>query len=879
MYREIQDAKLTKILNVAKIYFKIALPFLLLIWVSISCAPVVKDGSLLVSNTVVCDNSQIDVAEPLSYVRQMPSTTILGMAIHARIYNSVPKQKADSIKAAHEIMIDSINHARVLNIKTQKGLYLDILNDLRLKIPYYQQQGELKTAKMLIKDSCKVFRKYRKYVAKDSFYTPKARIFSWPLFWQNIGEKPVVYDKAQCTKSLEQIRLYMQTKGFYESVVTYEDKERRHKASVTYHIKAGPPIRFRNITYSIDDDTIARYILDDTASSLIKPGGILDVDVLQNERTRICNTLKQAGYYNFSKDYIEYTVDTLIGDHQADLTLELLPVTMESGKTTKHRRYYISRVIIYPNYDATKEMQDHDAYYDNMRTFYMRPIYTQRPGVRPPTTFYYQPDTFRVKPRLIMREVFVRSGDLYDQRCVNDTYKHLSAFNVFKIVEVSFDDHTTSKDSLNCNIFLTPSKPQEFVYGIGATNSSGNIGASFTNSYRHKNIFNGAESLDLRYLMSFESQTSFNGEQNAFDLNTQEYGIESRLYFPRMLALRFLRVWTREKTPRTNITFLLNYRRRPDYTRSMINLNLNYQFADNKYISSTVTPVRLSSIKISNADQAFLDWLDRLFIKDSYQDHFILGSGYSIVFNNQSSGKRSYHYVKFNLSWAGNMLTLASRALHREKNENGSYDAPLMHTTYAQFVKTDIDYRHYLRTIGTNILVFRAFAGLGIPYGNITFMPFTEQYFSGGANSLRAWQIRSVGPGSFDNAGAAGINAKYPNMTSDMKLEANLEYRFKLFWVVEGAWFFDAGNIWSIKRDDKREGGDFDFKRFYKEIAVGSGLGLRLDFDFFLFRADFGLKLRDPSLKDGERWLAKNDHSFLFRGGNWAFCLGIGYPF
>ena len=855
------------------------MPFLLLIWVSISCAPVVKDGSLLVSNTVVCDNSQIDVAEPLSYVRQMPSTTILGMAIHARIYNSVPKQKADSIKAAHEIMIDSINHARVQNIKTQKGLYLDILNDLRLKIPYYQQQGELKTAKMLIKDSCKVFRKYRKYVAKDSFYTPKTRIFSWPLFWQNIGEKPVVYDKAQCTKSLEQIRLYMQTKGFYESVVTYEDKERRHKASVTYHIKAGPPIRFRNITYSIDDDTIARYILEDTASSLIKPGGILDVDVLQNERTRICNTLKQAGYYNFSKDYIEYTVDTLIGDHQADLTLELLPVTMESGKTTKHRRYYISRVIIYPNYDATKEMQDHDAYYDNMRTFYMRPIYTQRPGVRPPTTFYYQPDTFRVKPRLIMREVFVRSGDLYDQRCVNDTYKHLSAFNVFKIVEVSFDDHTTSKDSLNCNIFLTPSKPQEFVYGIGATNSSGNIGASFTNSYRHKNIFNGAESLDLRYLMSFESQTSFNGEQNAFDLNTQEYGIESRLYFPRMLALRFLRVWTREKTPRTNITFLLNYRRRPDYTRSMINLNLNYQFADNKYISSTVTPVRLSSIKISNADQAFLDWLDRLFIKDSYQDHFILGSGYSIVFNNQSSGKRSYHYVKFNLSWAGNMLTLASRALHREKNENGSYDAPLMHTTYAQFVKTDIDYRHYLRTIGTNILVFRAFAGLGIPYGNITFMPFTEQYFSGGANSLRAWQIRSVGPGSFDNAGAAGINAKYPNMTSDMKLEANLEYRFKLFWVVEGAWFFDAGNIWSIKRDDKREGGDFDFKRFYKEIAVGSGLGLRLDFDFFLFRADFGLKLRDPSLKDGERWLAKNDHSFLFRGGNWAFCLGIGYPF
>ena len=868
------DAKLTKKLDLTKIYIKIAIAFGLLALCAAGCTPVVKDGSLLVSNAVVCDNSLIDVDEPLSYVRQLPSSTVFGMAVHARIYNSVPQQKADSIKAAHVIALDSINRARIREIRYQKGYYLDHLKDLRLKIPYYIEQGDRKYVKELVKDSCKSYRMYRRYVAKDSFFTPKAKIFSFPLFWQNIGEKPSVYDSIQTVKSLEQIRLYMQTKGFYESTVTYTKKERRHKTFVTYNIKAGTPIRIGTIDYKIDDDTIAKYVLLDTAASLIKTGGVLDVDVLQNERSRISDALKQIGYYNFRKDYIEYTVDTLIGNHQADIVLEVLPVTMENGKTARHRRFYISNINVYPNYDATKEILDYDNYYDNMRTYYSR-----GGGSAPPVTFYYQPDTFRIKPRVITKEIFVKAGELYNQSSVTDTYKHLSAFNVFKMVEVNFDDHTMSKDSLNCNIYLTPSKPQEFVYGIGATNTSGNIGASFSNTYRNKNIFNGAETFDLRYLMSWESQTSFNGEQNAFDLNTQEYGLESRLYFPRMLAPRFLRMWTREKTPRTNISLMLNYRRRPDYTRSMINLNLNYQFADNKYLSSTVTPVRLSSIKISNADQAFLDWLDRLFIKDSYQDHFILGSGYSFVFNNQSAGKRSYHYVKFNLSWAGNMLTLASRALHREKNENGSYDAPLMHTTYAQFVKTDVDYRHYLRTIGSNIMVFRMFAGLGIPYGNINFMPFTEQYFSGGANSLRAWQIRSVGPGSFDNSAAVGINSKYPNMTSDMKLEANLEYRFKLFWVVEGAWFFDAGNIWSINRDDKREGGDFDVKRFYKEIAVGSGLGLRLDFDFFLFRADFGLKLRDPSLKEGERWLAKNDHSFIFRGSNWAFCLGIGYPF
>ncbi len=873
MYRNFRTLNYKKTLKIAKIYFKIIA--LLVLVATFGCSPIVKDGTLLVSNTVVCDNPQIDVAEPLSYVRQAPSSTMFGIAVNARIYNSVPQQKADSIKAAQAIAIDSINRARIQEIKSQKGFYNDRLQDLRLKIPYYQQyEDQKKLVKTLIKDSAKCSRKYQKYAHKDSTYNPKTKMFSLPLFWQNIGEKPAVYNQSLTIKSLEQIRLYMQTKGFYEATVTYTEKERRHKTFVTYNIAAGTPIRLRNIIYEMDDDTIRKYILADTASSLLKPGKNLDIDMLQSERSRINDRLKTLGYYNFRKDYLEYTIDTLIGDHNADLTMELLPVTMENGRTTKHRQFYVSNVNIYPNYDAMAEMIDRDNYFDEMRTFYQPTQKDQLPFI-----FYYRPDTFRVKPRVIAKEIFMKSGTIYDQRNVNDTYKHLTAFNVYKMVEVNFDDHTTSKDSLNCNIYLTPNKPQEFVYGVGATNSSGNIGASFSTTYRNKNIFNGAETFDLKFQMAYESQTSFNGEQNGFSLNTQEYGLETRLYFPRMLAPRGLRMWTRDKTPRTYISTYVNYRQRPDYTRSMINLNLNYQFNNNKFISSTVTPLRLSSIKISHADAAFLEWLDRLYIKDSYQDHFILGSSYSLVFNNQASGKRFYNYIKFNLSWAGNLLTLGSNILNREKNEHGSYDAPFMHTTYAQFVKTDIDYRHYIRTIGTNTVVFRAFAGIGVPYGNINFMPFTEQYFSGGTNSLRAWQIRSIGPGSFKNEDATGINAKYPNMTSDMKLEANLEYRFKLFWVVEGAWFMDAGNIWSINKDDKRDGGDFDIKRFYKEIAVGTGLGLRLDFDFFLFRLDFGLKLRDPSLDEGERWLAKNDHSFMFRGRNWAFCLGIGYPF
>lgn len=845
---------------------------------AVACAPIVKDGSLLVSNEVVCDNPKIDPADPQAYVRQTPAKTLLGIPLHARLYNSVKPAKADSIRERNNMYLDSLNAERHYMIKQKKGQFYDTLMHLKFLINYYQDKpGEEHTVKALARDSVKFYHKYRKYQQRDTFFTPKTKKFSWVLMWQNLGEKPVVYSAHQSLKSMEQIRLYMQTKGFYEADVAYSERIRHHKASVTYDIRAGQPITIRNLVYKIDDDSLAYYILQDTANTLLKPGTNLDMDILQGERARVAEHLRNNGYYNFRKDFVVYTVDTTIGNHNADITLEVLPMVLENGRQTRHRKYYVSNIFVYPNYNVAEEMRDRDAYYDSMRYEGFR----LKSGKFVPITFAYSPDTFHVRPRVILREIYVRPGRPYCQQNVTETYKHLSAFNVYKMVEVKFDDHTMSKDSLNCNIYLTTNKMQEYVFNIGSTNSSGNIGASSSLTYRHKNIFNGAETFDLKLTLALESQNNMSEELHGFNLNTQEYGLESRIYFPRMLLPQKLRRIARTSTPRTYIQLYFDYRQRPDYTRTVATANLSYQLQTNKLFNYTFTPVRLSSIRISDADSVFLNWLDRLFIKDSYQDHFILGSGFSVVFSSQPLGRRNYNYVKVNLSWAGNLLNAFSHLTHQSLNEQGSYSAPIINTTYAQFVKADIDYRHYLTTLGQkNTVVWRLFAGLGVPYGNISVMPFTEQYFSGGANSLRAWQIRSVGPGSFRNTSDANsITTKYPNLTSDMKLEANLEYRFKIFWVVEGAWFFDAGNIWSINSDDKREGGQFHFKNFYKEVAVGSGLGLRLDFDFFLLRTDFGLKLRDPSLDEGSRWIPKNDHTFIFRGHNWAFSLGIGYPF
>ena len=708
---------------------------------------------------------------------------------------------------------------------------------------------------------------------RNKGYDEKTKIFSLPIFIQNIGEEPVKYNEVQSKKSAEQIRLYMNNKGYYDAKVTYDEKVKHRNVSIVYKIEAGEPIRIADINYNIDEDTLKYYVLNDTTASLIKRGNNLDADMLRSESDRITANLKNNGYYRFSKNYISYQIDTIGRGHNADLTVTIEPITLENGMTIPHRRSYISQVAVYPNHDSKAALAEGDDYYNDTDTS----IYVNDNGTN---IQFVNHGGRNVRPYVVASEIFVKPGSLYRQNDVTNTYRHLSAFNMYKMVNIEFEP-SPARDSINCNIYLTHNMLQAYIFEVGGTNSSGNLGAASSLTYQHKNIFNGAETFDMKVSVALESQNNLSKDQLKLNLNTQEYGLEARLYFPRLLYFKFLRDFFRDNTPRTYFSAGLNYRKRPDYTRSMITANLYYQWQVGNYYTHTFTPLRLSSIHISNTDSTFMRWLEKLYIKDSYQDHFILGSTYSITFNNQSSGKRNYNYIKLNVSWAGNILQLINKRRNSEQNDLGAYTVPILNTMYAQFIKTDIDLRHFIKTSDQTTMALRGYLGVGLPYGNSKTMPFTEQYFSGGANSLRAWQIRSVGPGCYASKKDAEteMQKQFPNMTSDMKLEANLEYRFKVFWVIEGAWFVDAGNIWSINADDRRTGGDFAFNRFYKEIAVGTGLGIRLDFDFFIFRTDFGLKLHDPALPDGNRWIMKDDRSFMFRKSNWAFCLGIGYPF
>jgi hypothetical protein len=309
----------------------------------------------------------------------------------------------------------------------------------------------------------------------------------------------------------------------------------------------------------------------------------------------------------------------------------------------------------------------------------------------------------------------------------------------------------------------------------------------------------------------------------------------------------------------------------------MATATYGYNWKSGLYNEHIINPLQLNVVKLppESMDSAFAAKIESSsYLAYSYKDVFIMGGGYSYIFNNQNINKsRDYWFLRLNLETAGNFLSLAKHITGAEKT-NGAYN--IFGLPFAQYIKGDIDIRYNYIMNDVSSIVYRGFAGLAIPFGNSQAIPFEEQYFGGGANSLRAWQVRSLGPGS---AVSEDVNT-FQNQTADIKLEANAEYRFKLFWILEGAVFLDAGNIWTYRYDGARPGSQFKINKFYKDIAVGTGTGFRFDFTFVIGRLDFGMKLRnpgDPTLEGGSKWIFMERPYNLSRDFTWV--LGIGYPF
>ncbi len=691
---------------------------------------------------------------------------------------------------------------------------------------------------------------------------------AWPHGWlRRIGEEPVVFDPFTASKSTEQLENFLFSKGYFNATVDADYFIRKKRANITYDIHAREPYRVRNITYSVEDTTLRKFIYMDSVSCIIERGEIYDVDRLQAERLRVERLIKDLGFYGFSRDNINFRVDSTLGDRTVDIEY-LVKLAEHIGPNNRiteshHKRYRIKDVYIYPDFDPRAALDDRQGYLLSQDTTYYDGVY-----------FISNLAVPSVKYDVIIQSLYIKRGELFQVTNTEQSQGHLGSLQAFGRVNIRYyetDPLITNERGeimLNCVVQITPVVKQAFRIELEGTNSAGNLGGAVNLVYQHKNLFRGAEQLNMKIKGSYEALE----EKISGSRSTQEYGFETSLTLPRFL-FPFLESekFIKKYNPKTTIQTAYNYQKMPVYTRTVANATFGYKWKSGNFESHSINPLQLNVVSLPYIDPEFeMDIDTSSYLAYSYKDIMIVGGNYTYIYNSQNINKaRSYWYFKFNGELAGNLMAAAFDLAKSEKVD-GSYS--IFNQSFAQYVRGDIDIR-YNRTLNdVSSIVYRAFAGIGIPYGNSEGMPFEKQYFSGGANGIRAWQVRSLGPGSYIPS-----SSSFYNSTADIKIELNAEYRFKLFWILEGAMFLDAGNIWTYNIDEDRPGANFEFDRFYKEFAVGTGLGFRFDLNFIILRTDLGMKLRDPQIPEASKWIMSNRDLSWRDDFNLSF--GIGYPF
>lgn len=676
--------------------------------------------------------------------------------------------------------------------------------------------------------------------------------------FRKIGEEPVIYDDDMKEQTKRQINLYLKNKGYYNSLITDTLLIKRKTVRVHYSVKTGVPYKLEKLNYLIEDSLISKLVLPDSTNCLLKTGSTFDIDQMQNERLRIEAFLKNRGYFNFNKEYIYFKADSAFGNHTVHLLLGIkkFQLKSDSGITyIPHLLYKLGNVKV-----IFEKKQLIDTVYNNIYIYHL-----------PDTVMIndihviYQ-ESHSVKPNLLVNKIYLAPGQLYSQRNVEETYKSLSSLKIFKFVNIVFEEDTTGDtDSIkviNCRINLATTDFQSFQTEAELTNSEG-FGVSGSLVYQHKNLFKGAEIFDFKVNGATEA---IKQKTSALDFrNTIELGSEVKVQFPKYLLPFRTEEFIRRYNPKTSISIAYSYKRRPDYTHAIANISFGYNWNGNRYTTFQLNPVDINYVKLLHYTPSFKDKISNTYLEYSFSDHLVPVTSFSYTFNNQRFKRNSkFIYFRFNEETAGNSARLLCKAFDEPLDTSNSYQ--LFSITFSQYIKSDVDFRYYRPLNTTDKIVYRVFIGVGYPYGNSKTIPFEKQYFAGGANSLRAWQIRNLGPGTYKE-----INKSlYPDKTADMKLEANIEYRFKLFWILEGALFIDAGNIWSIK-DDTRTDAVFHFNSFYNQLAIGPGIGTRFDFSFFIFRFDLGFQLRDPINK----WAFGKEITRKYLNPT----IGIGYPF
>lgn len=709
----------------------------------------------------------------------------------------------------------------------------------------------------------------------------------WNNWKRKIGEAPVLLDMNLTERSVQNFKIYLDSKGFYASEASYELDTTRHprKASITYRIRQGAPYRIDTIAYDFRDQFLRPLILADTAHSLIHAGDIFDITQLDAERTRIATYLKQRGYYNFSPSSIEYVADTLGGGHRVGVTMVIKPYLAGYNAQGEpifenHKVYRIGRVNVYPEYDPAAVRVDSSLLERLDTTLYegLRIVYEDRPHLRP----------------VVLRQAIpIYPNYLYNASQVNRAYSDLIGLGYFKSARIAFTEmprltadstqsyvsyigaladstsnRYTREEYLACHILCTPALKQSFKADVEGSTTSSFYGLKATVGYQNRNIFRGAESFDVSVTAGYE----FMKAPDARKKTAKEFGVTTSLLFPRFLvpwsASRFQNI----NQPKTKLEVSVNYQDRPFYRRTLSSASLSYLWSNKRYSSFALRPIDINVVDVSYLDAQFLEDTENEYLKKSYESQFIGGLNFSYTYNGQlkNLGGNST-LIRFNFETAGNLIDGLEHLFSRPVSGTDYYH--IFGLRYAQYFRTDLSVSRTVMLGDKVALAGRLYGGVGMAYGNskgVT-IPFDRLFYAGGSGGMRGWTPRTLGPGSVPKPS----DTSYPTQLGDMKLEANLELRFPIWGIFHGATFFDLGNIWYVRQTDGSipEAALFHFDTFYKQLGFNTGLGLRLDIKFVVLRLDWGIQLHNPNNPAGERWI----HNF--RWSNTALNFGVGYPF
>ena len=647
---------------------------------------------------------------------------------------------------------------------------------------------------------------------------------------RNVGEAPVLYDTIQAAVTRRDLLTALQNMGYMNAKVEHSVKVKGKKLKAVYTLLPGRPFIIRQMKYDIQDEEIGKILAqDDSAMLLLHNGSPFTINGLERERTRIAAILLDRGFYKFHKEFIRYEADTMRGSRLVELTMHLL----------KYREHGQAPEAAHPRYNVA-------------------------------TIKYLAADTTasHLKRSVLESNTALQEGMLYSASSVQRTYNNFSRLNAIRFTNLRFTERPDT-GLLDCVIHYGLNKPSTISFQPEGTNTAGDLGAAVSLTYQNRNLFHGSELLSVRLRGAFEAITGLEGYQNE---DYVEYGVETKISFPRF-AMPFLsKSFKRNVNASSELSFSYNLQNRPEFHRRVLSAGWRYRWEKPRdkwtfkwdaidlnyihmpWISPTFKHEYLDSVSNRNT-----------ILRYNYEDLFIMRTGVGVTFNN------GRHAVKANVELGGNLLRMAAALMDFNKNSDGQY--VLFDIAFAQYIKGDFDYTKVFHLDDQNSFVVHAGFGVAYPYGNSKILPFEKRYFSGGANSVRGWRVRGLGPGAFKGHKGA---IDFINQTGDMKIDLNLEYRTHLFWKFNGAFFIDGGNIWTLRDYPDQPGGQFKVDKFYKQIAMAYGLGVRLNFDYFILRFDMGMKAVNPAY-DNEKEHYALVHPDLSR--DFSFHFAVGMPF